>query len=74
VVEHGAPRRPFARRIVNLYRKGELNQEALNELVNRHWRLAVVTLEEDRRLNKLARSRMFDGPEERWAAAGIQFA
>ncbi len=35
--------------------------------------LAVITLDEDQRLNKYARSPMFDTPEERWREAGIEF-
>lgn len=73
-VEHGAPRRPFARKVMGMYQDGNLNNDALNELVRQHWRLAVITLEEDLRLNKIARSSMYDTPEERWAAAGIIFS
>lgn len=73
-VEHGAPRRPFARMVMTLYRDNNLNDAALNDLVKKHWRLAVITLEEDQRLNRIARSRMFDTPEERWAAADIIFS
>jgi len=72
-VEHGTPRRSFARKIMELYLAGTLNKKALNKLVDRHWKLAVITLEEDQRLNKIARSDMFDTPEERWAAARIKF-
>ena len=35
--------------------------------------LAGITLDEDQRLNKYARSPMFDTPEERWREAGIEF-
>lgn len=73
-VEHGAPRRPFARKVMGMYQNNNMNDETLNELVRQHWRLAVITLEEDQRLNKIARSNMFDTPEERWAAAGIKFS
>ena len=73
-VEHGAPRRPVARKVIGMYQDNNLNDEALNKLVRQHWRLAVITLEEDQRLNKIARSNMFDTPEERWAAAGIKFS
>lgn len=73
-VEHGAPRRPFTRKVMELYRDANLETDTLNDLVSRHWRLAVITLEEDQRLNKIARSKMFDTPEERWAAAGIKFS
>jgi hypothetical protein len=73
VVEHGTPRRAFARMVYNLYLSQELNESRMNDLVHRYWRLAVITVDEDARLNKIARSRAFDSPEERWKAAGIEF-
>jgi hypothetical protein len=72
-VEHGTPRREFARKAFALYQKGRLNEKCMRRLVNRYWKLAVITLEEDQCLNRIARSRMFDTPEKRWAAAGIKF-
>ena len=72
-VEHGTPRRHFARLVLELYEQQELTQERLNALVGRYWKLAVISLEEDKRLNKIARSKMYDTPEERWAAASIEF-
>jgi hypothetical protein len=72
-VEHGTPRRAFARKVFELYLEKKLNEQSMQSLVNKHWKLAVITLEEDNRLNKVARSKMFDTPEERWAAAEIKF-
>ena len=72
-VEHGTPRRGFAREVLALYRKDKLNERTIKELVKRHWKLAVITLDEDQHLNKTARSQMFDTPEERWRKAGIEF-
>jgi hypothetical protein len=72
-VEHGTPRREFARMVMELYQQGSLTEKAMKNLVGRYWKLAVITLEEDRALNKVARSKMFDTPGERWAAAGIKF-
>ncbi len=72
-VEHGTPRRAFARKVMELYIEGRLEPDTLNALVEQHWKLAVITIEEDRRLNKVARSKMYSSPEERWAAAGIIF-
>ena len=72
-VEHGTPRRSFARKILDLYQTNKLTDQTINELVSIRWRLAVITLEEDQRLNKIARSKMFNTPEERWAAASIKF-
>ena len=72
-VEHGTPRRGFARKILALYESGTLTDKTVKEAVDRHWKLAVITLDEDQRLNKKARSTLFDTPEERWQAAGIEF-
>ncbi len=72
-VEHGTPRREFARKVLILYRKSSLNEKSMQRLVRRYWKLAVITLEEDQRLNRVARSRMYATPEKRWSAAGIQF-
>jgi len=72
-VEHGTPRRGFALKVLNLYRKDKLSAETMARLVDRYWKLAVITLEEDERLNKIARSKTFKTPDERWAAAGIKF-
>lgn len=72
-VEHGTPRREFARKVLTLYQKKKLNKVSMQRLVHRYWKLAVITLEEDRRLNKVARSRMYATPEKRWSAAGIKF-
>lgn len=52
-VEHGTPRRALAHMALKLYRKHKLNKTELDKLVNKHWKLAVITLEEDRRLEKL---------------------
>ena len=72
-VEHGTPRREFARKVLALHQKERLNEKSMQRLVHRYWKLAVITLEEDHRLNRVARSRMFATPEKRWSAAGIQF-
>lgn len=72
-VEHGTPQRAFARKILVLYDRNELNETTMVELVKRDYRLAVITLEEDRHLNRIARSKVLDTPAERWKAAGIEF-
>jgi hypothetical protein len=72
-VEHGTPRRAFARLVLELYEKDNLTEESMAVLVRQYWKLAVITLEEDSRLNKLARSKLFSSPDERWRAAGIDF-
>ena len=58
---------------MDLYRRGELNEKTMIQLVEDYWKLAVITIEENKRLNKLARSKVFKTPDERWAAAGIKF-
>jgi hypothetical protein len=73
-VEHGTPRRAFARKIFMVYQKHALSKRTMNALVERYWKLAVITLEEDQLLNKLARSKMFESPDERWKAAKIKFS
>ena len=72
-VEHGTPRRKFARMVLSAFDKGALTDQALNELVDKYWKVAVITLEEDRQLNAVARQD-FDSPDERWRAVGIEFS
>ena len=72
-VEHGTPRRGFALKVLELYRKDKLSAKTMAKLVERYWKLAVITLQEDERLNKVARSKTFKTPEERWAEAKIKF-
>lgn len=72
-VEHGTPRRGFARKVLELYRGKNLNEKSIQKIVRRYWKIAVITLDEDAKLNKMARSKMFSKPEMRWAAAGIKF-
>lgn len=69
-IEHGSPKRAFTRLVLALYRGKTLNLNSFHDLIDRHWKLAVITIEEDRRL---ARTAMFESPEQRWAAAGIKF-
>lgn len=71
--EHGTPRRQFARMILEQYRRGSLSETWLNDLCETRWKVAVITVEEDRRLNKVARSTLFEKPEDRWASVGIEF-
>lgn len=73
VVEHGTPRRSFAREVLGLYQKNKLNTKRMVKLVERYYKCAVITLEENQHLNTIARSKIFATPEERWAVAGITF-
>lgn len=72
-VEHGTPRREFSRMVLRFYMEKKLNKKTMDHLSKKYWKLAVITLEEDKKLNKIARSKMFDTPEKRWAKAGIKF-
>jgi hypothetical protein len=72
-VEHGTPRRAFARKVLALFEKDNLTEDAMATLSQKLWKLAVVTIEEDSRLNKIARSKAADSPDERWKSAGILF-
>jgi hypothetical protein len=72
-VEHGTPRRQFARLVLKAFHEEALTQAWLDTLCEQRWKVAVITLDEDRRLNRLARSKLYDSPEERWQAAGIIF-
>jgi len=58
---------------MDLYRKRGLNKNTMNELVESRWKLAVITIEEDQRLNRVARSKVFESSEQRWAAVEIRF-
>src|SRR5690606_1168352 len=72
-VEHGTPRSHLARLVKALHDAGELSETTMSELCNRYWKLAVITVEEDARLNRIARSQAHETPEARWSAAGIIF-
>jgi hypothetical protein len=72
-VEHGTPRRSFARKVLDLYQNNKLSVTAMDRLLERQYGVAVITIEEDRLLNKSARSKVSDTPEGRRKAAGIEF-
>ena len=72
-VEHGTPQRAFARETLKLYHANNLSANTLNDLVISYWKLAVITISEDIKLNELARSKMYETPEARWKDAGINF-
>ena len=72
-VEHGTPRRSFARKVRQLYQRNKLTARGVAKLVERDYKLAVITLDEDKQLNKLARSKVSSTPAKRWSAAGIEF-
>lgn len=73
-VEHGTPKRAFAKIVKKTYDDGKLNEQSLEALVERRWRVAVITVEQDARISELGlRSTVFDDPYERWRLAGIEF-
>ena len=74
-VEHGTPKRAFAREVLAEYKKSnKLTEEWMDQHCELKWKVAVITHEEDARLRKLGvRSKAYPTPEERWAAAGIEF-
>jgi len=72
-VEHGTPRRQFARLVLDAYKKGKLSEKWISRLCDKRWEVAVITLEEDRRLSKISRSALFSTPRKRWEAAKITF-
>lgn len=64
----------MAQLVLEAYPKGHLDDDTwLKNLVNKRWKLAVITLEEDKKLNSKARSKAFNTPEERWEYGGIEF-
>ncbi len=71
-VEHGTPRRKFARIVLKAHEDECLTQEWMDAHCQALWKVAVITHEEDKRLNRVAKL-IFDTPEARWAAAGIEF-
>jgi hypothetical protein len=70
--EHGTPRRDFARAVLAVFNEGKLTKEWMDAHCDAKWRVAVITHEEDGRLNKLKGTK-FASPEARWAAAKIEF-
>jgi hypothetical protein len=72
-IEHGTPRRHFARYVLETFKAGNLTKEWMDHLCDTKWKVAVITHEEDQQLNTSARSQLFDTPEKRWASAGIKF-
>jgi len=69
-VEHGTPRRQFARLVLKAYKNQKITILWMNRLCRKIWKVAIITHAEDKRL---ARSKMYVSPEARWKAAGIEF-
>ena len=71
-VEHGTPRRKFAKIVLEAFRASQLDESWMNKHCGELWKVAVITHEEDSKLNKL-RKLEFNTPNERWAYANIEF-
>ena len=69
-IEHGTPRRQFARLVLLAFRHQKLTKSWMDKHCKTKWRVAVVTQEEDRRL---VRSKLYKSPQARWKAANIKF-
>ncbi len=69
-VEHGTPKRGFARLVLKAFQQRKLTKPWMDKLCDTRWRVAVITHEEDKRLN---RSKLYKSPEARWKAAKIKF-
>jgi hypothetical protein len=69
-VEHGTPRRGFARLVLEEFKRRKLTKSWMDRHCDNRWRVAVITLEEDKHLN---RSGLYKSPEARWKAAKIKF-
>ena len=72
-VEHGTPRRQFARWVLKAFKGQRLTKEWMDKLCDRKWKVAVITHEEDKRLSKLGRSKLFTTPQSRWKFVKIRF-
>lgn len=71
-IEHGTPRRTLARIVLDLHNDGKLTEKTMIPLVRKLYKVAVITLDEDKSLNKFA-GQEFKRPDDRWKAAGISF-
>jgi len=69
-IEHGTPRRQFARLVLEAFRHNKLTKLWMDKLCDTKWKVAVITQDEDKRL---ARSKLDKSPEARWEVAKIKF-
>ena len=70
--EHGFGKTRFAEKVLEKYKTdGKLGEEMMDELVDRYWRVAVITLEEDKKLDRT--NTAGKSAEHRWSDAGIEF-
>jgi hypothetical protein len=75
MVEHGTPKSEFVKLVYDVYLNGKLTKELLDSMIENLWQIAVITKEENSRLdgNKWRSKAHDNGPKARWAAVGIQF-
>lgn len=69
-IEHGTPRRQFARLVLEACRHRRLTKSWMDKLCDTKWKVAVITHDED---GRLARSKLYKSPEARWRTAKIRF-
>jgi hypothetical protein len=75
VCEHIVPKtRYIQKRCEEAAKKGRLTVHDVRDLLDKYWRLATITKEEDRRLNPVSMPETWDGvnPLARYEAAGIE--
>jgi len=70
--EHGYGRTAFAKKVLDRYEElNELDKTTIDKLVDDYWRVAVITLDEDKKLNRSNTDGL--SAEKRWEKAGIEF-
>jgi hypothetical protein len=75
MIEHGTPKSEFVKLVYDVYLAGKLTEEMPVSMIENLWKIAVITKEEDARLNGAGlRSKRLESAEDRWAAVCIQFA
>jgi hypothetical protein len=75
-IEHGTPRTQFTHLVLKEYKRTKLlTIEWLAEQIEKNWKVAVITREEDKNLSQNGgrTNKYFKSPERRWADAGIKF-
>jgi hypothetical protein len=71
--EHGTPMSAIITMFIEAYKANKLTKESSLEIA-KLWRVAHITLEEDKRLNASGlRSKAMNLPHERWSQVGIEF-
>jgi hypothetical protein len=58
LIEHIAPHRELTRRVIQLAAKSNISDDAIEQYVRKHFRLALLNERETTKLNRLNRSKM----------------